>query len=64
MRSKATLNANEGQIIARSIGRIPILKAALLKPSISDERKASLQAELDRRQTHLKQILEAATDGN
>lgn len=49
MANQAVINPTPDQKALRTVGRIKTLRIALEKPGIKEERKASLQAELDRR---------------
>lgn len=62
MANSANINPTPEQKAVRTVARIPRLRQALAKEGISEERKASLQAELDRRiaeVSELKAALEA-----
>jgi hypothetical protein len=58
----AILNATPGQAAARNVERIKTLDKALVKPGASAERKASLQAERDRRMDELRTLKAALAE--
>jgi len=55
----ATINAGSDQLVVRNVERIKTLKSAMAKPGASAERKASLQAEYDRRMGELQTVKDA-----